>query len=107
MIRRPVELVAHIFGVDEVARAMLHGGAVVLRMRYESIPAVVRNVEPLVPVGGPGICQLGAREQVAMRRLGAPASPSRLTSHPARASSACRAAARQVTWAIWHPVTRA
>ena len=45
--------------------------------------------------------------EVRMRTLGAPASPSRLTSHPARARTACRAAARQVTWAIWQPVTRA
>ena len=37
---------------------------------------------------------------VITRTGGAPESPSRLTSHPARASTACLAAARQVTWAI-------
>src|SRR5918995_6553017 len=43
---------------------------------------------------------------VSTRTFGAPLSPSRLTSHPALDSTACRAAARHVTWAIWQPVTR-
>ena len=38
---------------------------------------------------------------------GLPASPSLPTSHPAFASTAWRAALRQVTCAIWHPVTSA
>ena len=44
---------------------MLHGGAVMLRVRHERVAAVVGNVEPLVSVGGPGIRELGAAEQVA------------------------------------------
>ena len=37
---------------------------------------------------------------------GAPLSPSAATSHPERASTACRAAARQVVLAICPPVTK-
>ena len=37
---------------------------------------------------------------------GAPARPSASTSQPARRSNPCRAAARQVKLAAWHPVTK-
>src|SRR5687768_13435773 len=42
---------------------------------------------------------------VRTRTLGEPLRPSRFTSHPTLASTAWRAAARHVTWAIWQPVT--
>jgi hypothetical protein len=60
----PIELVSHICRVDEVARMMLHRRAMVLRTRHEGITAVVGDVEPLVPVGGPRIRRLGSSEQV-------------------------------------------
>ncbi len=41
------------------------------------------------------------------RIAGAPARPSRSTSQPRAASRLCRAASRQVTCAIWQPVTKA
>ena len=40
------------------------------------------------------------------RICGAPARPSRPTSHPAAASTCCRAAARAVVFAPWAPVTK-
>src|SRR5688500_3409362 len=60
MVRRPVQLVPHIVRVDQVARVMLHGGAVMLRARHERVSTVVGNIEPLVTVRGPGIRELGA-----------------------------------------------
>ena len=42
-----------------------------------------------------------------MRTGGEPARPWRSTSQPRSRSTPWRAAARQVTWAIWQPVTKA
>jgi hypothetical protein len=47
------------------------------------------------------VCVLPART----RTRGAPCSPCSSTSQPASCRTACRAAARQVTLAIWPPVT--
>ena len=46
-----------------------------------------------------------ASSPATMVRGGAPISPSRTTSQPARSSTVLRAAARQVAFAIWAPVT--
>ena len=76
------------------------------RMRPWSSTAT-RRVEPL-----PIPTSRRARSIVTWRRSpattvigGDPATPSCSTSQPTRSSTACRAAAKQVAWAIWQPVT--
>ena len=57
-------------GAHEVRRGVRHGGGVRLRVRAEGEPAVVGQVEPLVPVTAPRVGTLQAAHQVARARAG-------------------------------------
>src|SRR5688572_8976401 len=65
--RIPVELIPSVRVVREIAGAVRHRGTVRSRIGDEGIAAVVRDIEPLMAIGGPGIRVLHARDQVAMR----------------------------------------
>src|SRR5262249_59048208 len=62
--RRPLEGIAFLVGLNEVRRGYGHGRAMRLRMRADDQAGVVRDVEPFVAVGGPGIGTVNAGDQV-------------------------------------------
>ncbi len=83
MVRGPVELVAYVGRMHEIARVVLHRGAMILRMGHEGVTAVVRHVEPLVPVGRPRVGQLGPAKEVAqLRHRVAPEAHGAIDVHP-------------------------
>lgn len=59
---------ARIFPRGEIARARGHGGLEKARLPHQDDPAVVRNVEPLVCVGGPRLRELDAIGQIGALR---------------------------------------
>ena len=69
----PVNLIAGVFGVGKVDGSRGHGGAMGRGIGDECVAAVVGNVEPLVPVGGPGVGLVRSGEVVA--KVGAGCGP--------------------------------
>ena len=70
-LRHPVDLVAHRSSavvLDQIGGAHRHRGAVRLRVLAEDERGVVRDVQPLVRVGDPGIRAFGAAHEVAQAR---------------------------------------
>ena len=67
---RPVDRIAHalVLRLDEIRRGHGHCGAVCVLVRAERDPRVVRDVQPFMGVGRPGIGPVGTAQQVRRAR---------------------------------------
>ena len=66
----PVHLVPRHGIVNQVRRTVRHGRPVRFRMGHEGEPGVIRNVEPLVSIGRPGVGQFHPFQEVPVARTG-------------------------------------
>src|SRR4051812_36098835 len=62
-LRIPVDRIASFAVMRNVSRVMRHGSAMSRRVRDEGIAAVIRHIEPLVPIRRPRISQLASIHQ--------------------------------------------
>jgi hypothetical protein len=56
----PLTWIALCVGGYQVGSAHTHGGTMRLRMGAHDQPAIVRNIQPFMRVGGPGVGEIGA-----------------------------------------------
>src|SRR3954469_3275649 len=76
-LRIPVQRITSFGLMRQITCLIAHGSAMRLRLGDKRVSTIVRNIQPFVPVGGPGMCLVQAARQFFIAGAGSYPHPER------------------------------